>query len=235
MACIWWGVQAWLGGQCVYIFIRCIFPSFARIPNTMPASSETTTGEWQTSSMAYAHILTIQPTSFHSSSTGSSPCRQSGYPSTNSSGSSWPKRSLAPPSVSLFSDGQCPALAVPDPSSPLQVHWPDRPSRGRCSCQSRHASTTCSHSSPTRPISLRAPGRLLRLFGLNSSPCPSGSSSPVFSVLELRPPVLRNLERRFGVSWKTWKPCWTLTRPAPPVLDSLSSLSVSSGFSCSCE
>ena len=43
MACIWWGVQAWLGGECVYVLLRAIFPSFARIHNTMPAGTETTT------------------------------------------------------------------------------------------------------------------------------------------------------------------------------------------------
>ncbi|WWD19852.1 hypothetical protein CI109_104319 [Kwoniella shandongensis] len=43
MACIWWGVQAWLGGECVYVLLRAIWPSFARIHNSMPASSETTT------------------------------------------------------------------------------------------------------------------------------------------------------------------------------------------------
>lgn len=42
MACIWWGVQAWLGGQCVYVFLRCLFPSIANMPNKMPASTETT-------------------------------------------------------------------------------------------------------------------------------------------------------------------------------------------------
>ena len=42
MACIWWGVQAWLGGECVYVLLRAIWPSFARIPNKMPASTETT-------------------------------------------------------------------------------------------------------------------------------------------------------------------------------------------------
>lgn len=42
MACIWWGVQAWLGGQCVYVFLRCLFPSIANIPNKMPAYTETT-------------------------------------------------------------------------------------------------------------------------------------------------------------------------------------------------
>lgn len=44
MACIWWGVQAWLGGECVYVLIRAIWPSFVNLKNTMPASSETTTG-----------------------------------------------------------------------------------------------------------------------------------------------------------------------------------------------
>lgn len=42
MACIWWGVQAWLGGQCVYVFLRCLFPSIANIPNKMPSYTETT-------------------------------------------------------------------------------------------------------------------------------------------------------------------------------------------------
>lgn len=42
MACIWWGVQAWLGGQCVYVFLRCLFPSIQNIPNRMPAYTETT-------------------------------------------------------------------------------------------------------------------------------------------------------------------------------------------------
>jgi NCS1 family nucleobase:cation symporter-1 len=45
MACIWWGVQAWLGGECVYVLIRALWPSFANLKNTMPASSETTTGK----------------------------------------------------------------------------------------------------------------------------------------------------------------------------------------------
>ncbi|WWD04001.1 hypothetical protein V865_002063 [Kwoniella europaea PYCC6329] len=42
MACIWWGVQAWLGGECVYVLLRALWPSVTRIPNKMPASSETT-------------------------------------------------------------------------------------------------------------------------------------------------------------------------------------------------
>lgn len=47
MACVWWGVQAWLGGQCVYVLIRAMAPSFANMKNTMPASSETTSGKLQ--------------------------------------------------------------------------------------------------------------------------------------------------------------------------------------------
>ncbi|ODN94324.1 uracil permease [Cryptococcus wingfieldii CBS 7118] len=43
MACIWWGVQSWLGGECMYVLVRAIWPSFARIHNSMPESTETTT------------------------------------------------------------------------------------------------------------------------------------------------------------------------------------------------
>lgn len=42
MACIWWGVQAWLGGECVYIVLRAIWPSTINIPNIMSPASETT-------------------------------------------------------------------------------------------------------------------------------------------------------------------------------------------------
>lgn len=42
MACIWWGVQAWLGGECVYVFLRCIWPSYINIHNIMSPQSETT-------------------------------------------------------------------------------------------------------------------------------------------------------------------------------------------------
>ena len=35
MACIWYGVQAWLGGNCVKIMISSIWPSFQTIPNTL--------------------------------------------------------------------------------------------------------------------------------------------------------------------------------------------------------
>lgn len=42
MACIWSGVQAWLGGECVYIFLKCIFPSLDNIHNIMSPESQTT-------------------------------------------------------------------------------------------------------------------------------------------------------------------------------------------------
>ncbi|SPO00285.1 probable uracil permease [Cephalotrichum gorgonifer] len=48
MACVWYGVQAYLGGNCVYIMIRSIWKSWdrERIPNTFSATSGTTTADW---------------------------------------------------------------------------------------------------------------------------------------------------------------------------------------------
>lgn len=45
MACIWYGVQAWIGGHCVKLMILAIWPSFNGIPNTMEGSG-TTTSDW---------------------------------------------------------------------------------------------------------------------------------------------------------------------------------------------
>jgi len=42
MACIWYGVQAWIGGECVTLMISAIWPSFVNIPNTMEGSGTTT-------------------------------------------------------------------------------------------------------------------------------------------------------------------------------------------------
>jgi NCS1 family nucleobase:cation symporter-1 len=42
MACIWYGVQSWIGGECVYIMLRSIWPSFANLPNGIPNSGTTT-------------------------------------------------------------------------------------------------------------------------------------------------------------------------------------------------
>lgn len=42
MACIWYGVQSWLGGQCVQLMIRAIWPQAVNIPNGIPSSGTTT-------------------------------------------------------------------------------------------------------------------------------------------------------------------------------------------------
>lgn len=42
MSMIWFGVQAWIGGQCVSVFLSAIFPSYKRIPNGIPDSGTTT-------------------------------------------------------------------------------------------------------------------------------------------------------------------------------------------------
>ena len=43
MACIWYGVQSWIGGECVTLMIRAIWPQYGSLPNSMPASSGTDT------------------------------------------------------------------------------------------------------------------------------------------------------------------------------------------------
>ncbi|KAK3722378.1 uracil permease [Vermiconidia calcicola] len=49
MACIWYGVQSWIGGTCVYLMIRSIWPSwdkYAGPKSSMPASSGTNTRDF---------------------------------------------------------------------------------------------------------------------------------------------------------------------------------------------
>ncbi|KAF5311098.1 hypothetical protein D9619_008167 [Psilocybe cf. subviscida] len=46
MACIWYGVQASIGGDCVKVMLRAMWPSVNNIPNHMPASSGTTTRDF---------------------------------------------------------------------------------------------------------------------------------------------------------------------------------------------
>ncbi|KAI1770275.1 permease for cytosine/purines, uracil, thiamine, allantoin-domain-containing protein [Hypoxylon cercidicola] len=48
MACIWYGVQSYIGGHCVYLMIRSIWLSWDRntIPNTFSADSGTTTADY---------------------------------------------------------------------------------------------------------------------------------------------------------------------------------------------
>lgn len=51
MACVWYGVQAWIGGTCVYLMIRSIWPSWDNYgdggsKNSLPASSGTNTRDF---------------------------------------------------------------------------------------------------------------------------------------------------------------------------------------------
>ncbi|KAH6895701.1 permease for cytosine/purines, uracil, thiamine, allantoin-domain-containing protein [Thelonectria olida] len=48
MACIWYGVQSYIGGHCIYLMIRSIWKSWDRdtIPNTFSESSGTTTADF---------------------------------------------------------------------------------------------------------------------------------------------------------------------------------------------
>jgi nucleobase:cation symporter-1, NCS1 family len=68
MACVWYGVQAWIGGQCVTLMISSIWPSYADLPNTLPEGSGTNTRDlvsfcifWLCSLPAiYPHVQTIR-------------------------------------------------------------------------------------------------------------------------------------------------------------------------------
>ncbi|KAJ9603156.1 uracil permease [Cladophialophora chaetospira] len=42
MACVWYGVQAWIGGNCVVLMIRAVWPSFYNLHNTMEGSGTNT-------------------------------------------------------------------------------------------------------------------------------------------------------------------------------------------------
>ncbi|KAF2835408.1 hypothetical protein M501DRAFT_999167 [Patellaria atrata CBS 101060] len=46
MACIWYGVQAWIGGTCVYLMIRAIWSDYEDLPNSLPESSGTNTRDF---------------------------------------------------------------------------------------------------------------------------------------------------------------------------------------------
>lgn len=46
MACVWYGVQASIGGNCVLVMLRAMWPSVNNIPNSMPASSGTNTRDF---------------------------------------------------------------------------------------------------------------------------------------------------------------------------------------------
>ncbi|KIW58311.1 hypothetical protein PV05_02840 [Exophiala xenobiotica] len=42
MACVWYGVQSWIGGECVTLMIRAIWPSFYTLHNGIPSSGTNT-------------------------------------------------------------------------------------------------------------------------------------------------------------------------------------------------
>ncbi|GLB45597.1 putative permease for cytosine/purines, uracil, thiamine, allantoin [Lyophyllum shimeji] len=46
MACVWYGVQASIGGSCVLVMLRAMWPSVDSIPNHLPPSSGTTTKDF---------------------------------------------------------------------------------------------------------------------------------------------------------------------------------------------
>ncbi|KAG0706917.1 permease for cytosine/purines, uracil, thiamine, allantoin-domain-containing protein [Suillus ampliporus] len=46
MACIWYGVQASIGGSCVLVMLRAMWPNIIDLPNSMPASSGTNTRDY---------------------------------------------------------------------------------------------------------------------------------------------------------------------------------------------
>ncbi|KAJ6627816.1 permease for cytosine/purines, uracil, thiamine, allantoin-domain-containing protein [Mycena sp. CBHHK59/15] len=46
MACIWYGVQASIGGSCMLVMLRAMWPGVNSIPNHLPASSGTTTKDF---------------------------------------------------------------------------------------------------------------------------------------------------------------------------------------------
>ncbi|KAF8191801.1 permease for cytosine/purines, uracil, thiamine, allantoin-domain-containing protein [Pholiota molesta] len=46
MACVWYGVQASIGGDCVKVMLRAMWPSVNDIPNHMPESSGTNTRDF---------------------------------------------------------------------------------------------------------------------------------------------------------------------------------------------
>ncbi|KAJ5806703.1 hypothetical protein N7474_010295 [Penicillium riverlandense] len=46
MAVLWYGVQTYLGGECVTLMIRAIWPSYAHLPNTIPEGAGVTTQQF---------------------------------------------------------------------------------------------------------------------------------------------------------------------------------------------
>ncbi|KAJ1559159.1 hypothetical protein HK096_001520, partial [Nowakowskiella sp. JEL0078] len=46
MACVWYGVQSWIGGTCITQLIRAIAPSYNDLPNMLPEGAGVTTRDF---------------------------------------------------------------------------------------------------------------------------------------------------------------------------------------------
>ena len=205
MACIWWGVQAWLGGQCVYVFLRCLFPSIANIPNKMPAYTETTS----------AYILCFVIYWLLSLPTIWVPIHKLRW---------WflAKAVIAPViGFALFgwsitrAGGVGPVFGQPSALKGSALTWQMLISISSCFNNMFTLSTfiqpqrrsTLIRQSPTRLISLPAPRPPVPLFGHKSSLCPWVSSLPLSSVsVSLLHPLPSSVNRS-GMLCISWTEC----------------------------
>ena len=211
MACIWWGVQAWLGGQCVYVFLRCLFPSIANIPNKMPAYTETTS----------AYILCFVIYWLISLPTIWVPIHKLRW---------WflAKAVIAPIiGFALFgwsisrAGGVGPVFGQPSTLKGSNLHWQMLISISSCFNNMFTLSTSLLHfghailirQSPMRPISLLAPKPLVPPSGHKSSLYLWVSSSPLSSVLVLPLHLLHSSAIRFGTLYTSWTECLTSIPP----------------------
>lgn len=216
MACIWWGVQAWLGGQCVYVFLRCLFPSIANIPNKMPAYTETTS----------AYILCFVIYWLISLPTIWIPIHMLRW---------WfsAKAVIAPIiGFALFgwsitrAGGVGPVFSQPSTLSGSSLRWQMLISISSCfnnmftlsKWNSIKIRFSLTFQSPTHLTSLLEPGLPVLQSGLKSSPCPWDSSSPRSSVSGSPLHPFHNSANKFGMSSTSWTECSTSILPPRPKL-----------------
>ncbi|KAH8828996.1 permease for cytosine/purines, uracil, thiamine, allantoin-domain-containing protein [Flagelloscypha sp. PMI_526] len=60
MACVWYGVQASIGGSCMFVMLRSMWPSVNNIPNGMSSSSGTTTKDFMCFFLFCRHLFTLK-------------------------------------------------------------------------------------------------------------------------------------------------------------------------------
>lgn len=135
-ACIWYGVQSYIGGHCVYIMIRAIWTSWVSKPSQdslltiSDILARTVTSSPTRSRKAPARQQPITP---RSSSSGSAHYPPSGSPSTKSAISSRSRPTLSPLPALPSSSGPLSAPVVSVPSSTSKQPRRDRGSRGSSS------------------------------------------------------------------------------------------------------